>query len=398
MGTLDPTGSFRSLSMGGVGIAMGSNNAIYFGNPASYTSIDTTSFLFDFGMDYSIIDLMGAGNEKYRSDDMNFDHLLIGFPLGKRWGMAAGIVPVSNGYYNLAETIKPVAGDLVTGDVYSIHKGDGGFSNFFIGTGFKVTKNLSAGVNVSVLFGQIQRVNQFEFADYTNTFSEARSEKLKINGINLDYGFQYTAPLKKDYFFTAGISMTAAKNYRSELDINWQRFTVYSSTNYSPDTLSYSNISSKDSTRLPSTIRMGVAFGKKDKFVAGIDFIATNWSNARIHGSNEYMTNTQSLLFGIEYIPEKYSNTSFLKRIEYRMGGHISNNYLLINDVKIKEYGASCGLGVRMIKTSLSQANFYFDFTRKNGDFSRGLHNENYYTIGFSLNLYDFWFVKRKYD
>jgi hypothetical protein len=143
---------------------------------------------------------------------------------------------------------------------------------------------------------------------------------------------------------------------------------------------------------------MGVAFGKKDKFVAGIDYIATNWASARIHGSSGYLANTQSMLFGVEYTPERYSNTSFLKRVEYRVGGHISNNYLLINNVKIKEYGASCGLGFRMRNTSLSQTNIYFDFTRKNGDIARGLHNENYYTIGFSLNLYDFWFVKRRYD
>jgi hypothetical protein len=398
IGTLDPSGSFRSLSMGGVGIAMRSNNAIYYTNPASYTSIDTTSFLFDFGFDYSVIDLLN-GSDKYRSDDINFDHLLIGFPIGKRVGLATGIVPVSNGYYNLAETVKPgVEGyDPVTGTVFTTHKGEGGLTNFFIGTGVKITKNISAGINLSVLFGELKRTNQFEFADYANAFSEYRSEQLRINGLNLDYGLQYTATLKKDYFFNAGLSMTAAKNYNSELDKIALRFAAYSSTGYSPDTLNSSLISSMDSTRLPQTLRMGIAFGKKDVFVVGIDYISTNWAAARILGSNGYLANTNSLLFGVEYIPEKYSNSSFLKKIEYRTGGHIGNNYLLIKNTQIKEYGVSCGLGFRL-RNSFSQANVFFDYTRKNGDFSKGLHNENYYTIGFSLNLYDFWFVKRRYD
>ena len=35
------------------------------------------------------------------SDDMNFDHLLMGFPVAKGWGVALGVVPLSNGYYRM---------------------------------------------------------------------------------------------------------------------------------------------------------------------------------------------------------------------------------------------------------------------------------------------------------
>ncbi len=398
IGTLDASGSVRSLSMGGTGVAMRDNSAIYFVNPSSYSSIDTTSFLFDFGMDYSIIDLSN-GTSKYRSDDMNFNHLMIGFPLAKGWGVAAGLVPVSNGYYSLSESIKngDPGYDPLTGEMISVHKGSGGLSNFFLGTGINITKNFSVGANFNVLFGQMDRVNQFDFADFVNTFGQYYSEKLKINGVNFDYGGQYRAAFKKDYFFTAGFSMTPAKKYWSDLEKISVRYSSYSTSAYSPDTLNYSNTSSKDSTKLPSTIRFGVAFGKKDKFVATIDYVASNWANAIIHGSTGYLANSKSWLFGAEYIPEKYSNTSYLSRIEYRLGGHISDNYLLLKGVQIKEYGASCGLGLRM-RGTLSKTNIYFDFTRKNGDIAKGLHNENYYTVGLSLNLYDYWFRKRRYE
>ncbi len=36
---------------------------------------------------------------------MNFDHLIMGFPLAKGWGVAIGIVPYSNGYYKLTESV-----------------------------------------------------------------------------------------------------------------------------------------------------------------------------------------------------------------------------------------------------------------------------------------------------
>ncbi|MBA4323167.1 MAG: hypothetical protein C0408_10160, partial [Odoribacter sp.] len=100
IGSLDASGSIRSLGMGGTGVAMKDNSSIYFVNPASYSGIDTTSFLFDFGMDYSI-NVINDGTNNYQSDDMNFDHLIIGFPLARGWGMAAGLVPVSNGYYSI---------------------------------------------------------------------------------------------------------------------------------------------------------------------------------------------------------------------------------------------------------------------------------------------------------
>jgi hypothetical protein len=398
IGTLDQPGSFRSLSMGGTGVAMRDNSAIYFVNPASYSSFDTISFLFDFGMDYSI-NVLNKGGNKYQSDDMNFDHLIIGFPLGRGWGFAAGLVPVSNGYYSLSETVKPgdTGYDPLTGEIFSTHKGDGGFTNFFLGTGLNVTKNLSIGANLTVLFGQLERINQFEFTDYANTFGQFNSEKLKINGVNFEYGAQYTTALKKDYFLTAGISFTAAKKYRSDFEKISERFAAYTASAYSPDTLYYTSTISKDSTKLPSAIRLGVAFGKKDKFVVGIDYVTTNWADARIHGSSGYLANSKSWLFGVELIPDKYSNSSFLSRIEYRLGGHISDNYLLLNGVQIKEYGASCGIGLRL-RNSLSKTNVYFDFTRKNGEFAKGLHNENFYTVGISLNLYDFWFRKKKYD
>jgi hypothetical protein len=398
IGTLDPSGSFRSLAMGGTGVAMRDNNSVYYGNPASYSSLDTTSFLFDFGIDYSIIDL-SEGKNKYRSDDMNFDHLLMGFPLAKGWGVAAGLVPFSNGYYDLSETLKSgdPGYDPLTGEITSTHKGDGGLTSFFIGTGINVIRNLSAGVNLTVLFGELDRVNQFEFGDLANTFGQYNSEKLKINGINLDYGLQYSISFKKNYFITAGISFTAAKKYRSDFTRISERFAAYQASGYSPDTLFYTNGSSGDSTKLPATIKLGVTFGKKDKFVVGVDYINTNWASAKIQGSSGYLANSKSWLIGAELVPDKLSNSSYLARMEYRIGGHISNNYLLINGEQIKEYGASCGIGLRL-KNYFSKVNVFFDFTKKNGNLAKGLHNENFYTMGISLNLYDNWFMKKRFE
>jgi len=73
IGTLEQAASFKSLGMGGIGVGMRSGSSIFFANPASYSSIDTNSFTFDFGLDYGIVRLSDKVNH-FKSDDMNFDH------------------------------------------------------------------------------------------------------------------------------------------------------------------------------------------------------------------------------------------------------------------------------------------------------------------------------------
>ncbi|MBK7131707.1 MAG: hypothetical protein IPH69_02480 [Bacteroidales bacterium] len=54
LGSIEPSGSFRSQGMGGISVSQRDNTSIYFSNPASYSSFDTISFIFDFGVDYTM--------------------------------------------------------------------------------------------------------------------------------------------------------------------------------------------------------------------------------------------------------------------------------------------------------------------------------------------------------
>jgi hypothetical protein len=393
IGSLEPAGSFVSQSMGGIGTAMRDNNSLYFSNPASYSSLDTNSFIFDFGMDYSF-NLLTDGASKFSSNDGNFSHLLMGFPVTKKWGIGLGIVPVSSGYYKISQSVLETDPDYDAsiGEYSSFHNGSGGFTSFFLGSGISLTKNFSVGVNMKVLLGQVKRINQFEFVDFYNVFNNNSTENLHLSGISFDYGLQYTASLKNDYFINAGISLSSACHYSTKYQQISYTYTAYGSN----DTISYI---SDDSTKtfIPGTLRIGLSLGKKNKFTAGIDYVSTKWSNSKIPGSTGYAADTRSFLFGLEFIPDKYSNYSFLQRVEYRLGGHIGDNYLIINKEQIKEYGASLGLGIPLRRT-LSKTNLFFDFTRRIGSTSNNLHRENYYTVGISLNLYDQWFLKRKYN
>jgi len=383
LGTLETQGSYRGIAMGGVSTAIRDNSSIYFSNPASYSSLDTNSFVFDFGVDYGI-NKLSHGDLKYSSDDMNFHHLILGFPISKGWGASMGFVPFSTGYY---KTTEPGI------DTTTYHTGSGGFNKFYVGSGIRIGKYFSVGGNMTILLGQVTRYNQVIFAsDYYNVYHNNITEKLQLNGISFDYGAQYSASLKDGYFFNAGVSLSSGSNYKTAYEHLAYIYNAYGTR----DTIS--DISDNTTkTFIPGTLRMGISFGKTDKFTTGLDYVSTKWSKSKIPGLSGYAADTKSLLFGLEYIPDVYSNYSFLKRMEYRIGGHVGDNYLIINGEQLKEYGASLGIGIRM-RRSVSKLNLYLDYTRKSGSAVKDFYTENYYTMGISLNLYDFWFLKREYE
>lgn len=402
IGSLEPSGSFRSQAMGGLSTALRGNSSIYFYNPASYSSLDTNSFIFDFGFDYSQNHISDEGS-KYKSDDMNFDHLFMAFPMSRWGGFALGVIPVSNGYYQIIETVTSSDPnyDPLVGEYKSIHSGEGTLTNLFAGAGFKITKDLSAGINMTILFGTLKKSNQVDFgeADYYYVYNVNSTEKLHIGGTNIDLGLQYNIPLKDNYFLTTGVSLTTKKHYKSTYELNSFKFTAYNTK----DTISYADETGRNAY-IPATLRVGVSFGKKNKFTTGLEYVTAKWSKAEIPGSSGYAADSRSLSFGAEYIPEKYSNYSFLKKVEYRIGAHMGDNYLIFNGEQMKEIGASFGIGIPMSrsltdKKSLSRTNLFFDYNRKFGSGTNStLPVENYFTVGVSLNLYDIWFSKRKYD
>jgi hypothetical protein len=392
IGAPEPQGPFRSRGMGGIGTGMRDNNTIHYMNPASYSSLDTNSFAFDFGFDFGS-NLLTEGDLKYTSNDVNFNHLFMAFPIARGWGIATGIIPVSHGFYNISEEMKlgDSGYDPLTGPYKTYYKGEGGFSNFFLGTGVNITRNFSAGINMTVMFGVIDRNYSLQFDDLENYYHNSATEKLKLRGINFDYGLQYRAQIKDDYFLIAGFSMTSGKNYKSDYNYLAIRTSAYNAV----DTVAFTSENSAP-VFLPGTYRSGISFGKKNKFTTGFDYVASAWSKSKIPGYSGYAADTRRYMWGIEYIPEKFSNFSLLKRIEYRFGAHMGDNYLVINGEQVREMGVSFGVGIPM-RRSLSRTNLFIDYTKKSGPEAAGLHTERLFTIGGSLNIYDFWFIQRKY-
>ena len=296
IGALQPAGSFRNLGMGGVGTALKDNVSIYYSNPASYSSLDTNSFIFDFGIDYGRNFISGSST-KFSSDDISFHHLIMGFPLAKHWGFAVGISPMSSGYYNITNSVTSAdAGyDPNIGEFIEYHMGSGGINKIFLGSGIQIGKHFSVGANLTYLSGKLTRTNQFIFADFYNSFQNNSIETLDLKGLGFDIGMQYTASLKNNYFVNIGASLSFQENYSTKYNQLSLKYTAYNVS----DTVTYTS-DNNTKTFIPGTLSIGVAYGKKNKFTTGIDYITTKWSASKIPGSSGYAADTKTFLFGGE--------------------------------------------------------------------------------------------------
>jgi len=396
-GLLEPAGSFKSLSMGRTGVANRDPLNITYQNPASYSSLDTNSFVFDFGIDYRTIDL-DNGTDTYRSDDMNFHHLIMGFPLGRRAGFATGIAPYSSGYYNINFTVDSDDPDYdpIIGETDERHKGVGGYNKFFFGIGVNPVAGLSVGANMTYLFGKVDRINSYRFIDDNTAFDNNSSESVRINGYNFDFGAQYQLMLKNDLSAIAGVSYSTASKYKGETKSLTALYSGASSSIYSVDTLLY-DANDDDVVKLPGNISFGLSLSKKNKFLVTSEFSVSQWSKAEFLGHESYFVNRSSMKLGAEYIPDYYANYNFLNRVVYRVGGHITNSHLMVNEEQLKEFGITFGLGLPL-RRSNSRINTYFEYGNRGGILEKGLHKETFYNFGLSFNFYDYWFIKRKYD
>ncbi|MDL2223628.1 hypothetical protein LJB98_05990, partial [Bacteroidales bacterium OttesenSCG-928-M11] len=131
-------------AMGGIGIGLRDSKSINPLNPASYSAIDSMTFMFDFGL---MGQLSWYKDESGRTQKENagFEYLAMQFPLSKDLGMGIGIEPVSYvGYdYGGTDSLKNTSGAA-----YEEYYGSGGLSKFYTSLSYDLFDCLSVGVNV----------------------------------------------------------------------------------------------------------------------------------------------------------------------------------------------------------------------------------------------------------
>ncbi len=396
LGLISPPGFERNRAMGGIGLGLRDNTQINYLNPASYSAQDSMSFIFDFGITghYTYTESEKLNESYYGA---NFDHLALAFPITKWWAASVGVRPYSKvGYSIKAEDYQD---DI--GFIDYVYSGNGGINQLFLGTAIQIFDGLSIGANFKYLFGYITLNRSADFPlnqNYSYTNVESRTN---LNDFLVELGLQYTQKLGGKSRVTLGLIFDNKSKISAENTVVKRNVFPGSSNNINDSTLIspefiLEEYTTKGNIIIPFNFGAGLSYQYNDKILLGIDYYQQDWSNTTFFNENEPLTKSDHVHGGIEYVPDREALKGYHKRISYRMGGYYENSYLRIQDEQLKDYGISFGVGLPL-RNHKSSFNLAFNAGRR-GTLENDLIRENYMFLSFSVTLYDFWFMKRKFD
>ena len=386
IGDLTPQGFTHQAGMGGIGAALSTPYNINHTNPASY--IADSVIVFDFGGRGEIRRLeRNSGSSTFNS--ASFSHFALAFPIVKgKISTTFGLLPYSSVGYDIIIEEDNVP-DI--GSVRYLFEGEGGFNKFFVGTGFRLTKNLSLGLNASYLFGTVDQIKSVEFPFSINYFNSRYINAVSAQGFYLNFGALYETKLKNEMVLTLGVTGSASSRINA---INSQYFYNYvfspqSGGNVVKDSV-FNETETKGKITLPNNFIGGFTLGKPNNWLIGADVNYTDWERFENFNTGDSLKNTYSVHLGGE---------KFYKRLILRLGAKYGTTFLDIRNTQINEYGITFGFGIQKLfpKRPPSTINMAFELGQR-GTTDNNLIKEQYikFTLGFTFT--DIWFIKPKYD
>jgi hypothetical protein len=372
-------------SMGGIGYGLRSPFQINPMNPASYSSMDSMTFLFDVGATLQLSSFSDDVNH-HRNLSGNLEYLALQFPVTRNLALSAGVLP----YSYVGYTINSInTSDEVTHiDRFT---GKGGLNEVFLGASIDIwKKRLAIGANVSYLFGNIDHNSTVEYITTGQQMGNLYSlKKVEMRKIKYDLGMQYTHPLSKTERMTFGLA------YSPKVKLNSDSYDLVSADPYFMSNILKADTAHNQGFDIPSTLGFGASYTKDFKLILAADVSFQNWSGAHFFGENDQFKNRFKFAAGAEYIPNNFTR-AYLSRVKYRAGLHYSNSYIQINDQGYNEFGVCLGAGFPMLDNR-SFINASFEYVMVNPEV-KTLIKEQYlrFTLTFTFN--ELWFMKRKID
>ena len=370
----------RSQAMGGTSIGLRTKNTINSTNPASYSSIDSTSFIFEMGVS-GLLSNFRSNNTQNTSFTGNLDYIALQSPITKWMGLSAGLIPYSYvGYnYNYTDSLKiPMEEEY---NVYDkTYYGTGGISQVYLGLSVDIADHLALGVNGYYMFGNINHYkavsyNQSELTT-TNTIMKAN---LYIRSFNARFGLQYHETIGDKHKLNIG----AIYEFRSGMNGKFEQTTT------GTDTLI---VNSSELFEMPSLYGGGIMYTYDDRLMIGADFIYQEYSKALYYGKQDTLANRMKISLGAEYTHDPRGRR-YIDRMAWRIGANYNNSYAKINEYQTSNFSITCGVGLPL-RTSKTIINVNFEYGNVGG--MKAILKENYFKFGLNFSLNEMWFVKAK--
>lgn len=379
----------NSKAMGGIAFGLRDGAQINPLNPASYTAIDSLTFLFEGGVSLQNMNISGGG-VKLNAKNSSFDYLAMQFRLHPRIAMSIGLLPFSNVGYSVSDS-------KVDNGVSQTRSftGDGGLHQLYGGIGVKVLKNLSLGVNASYFWGDITRTRTIIYPATSESYSYIQQMGVSISDYKLDFGAQYTLDFDKKHSMTIGAVFSPKHKLNNDYTVTTQ--------------VSTTNSNNLDATlELPNTFGVGFTYNYDKRLTVGVDYSLQQWSKAKFgvntsdgdvrEDFNKTYTycDRHKISVGAEYIPNLMGR-SYLSHIKYRLGAYYTTPYYKIGGKEAtREYGVTAGFGLP-VPRSRSILSVSGQFVRISGQ-EAAFVNENIFRVSIGLTFNERWFFKRRVE
>jgi len=380
--------------MNGVGLGLRLGNVVNTLNPASYSAVDSLTMIFDAGLSGQITNFK-EGSTKVNANNADFEYFASVFRLRKNLGMSFGLLPFSNvGYeYSTSTNLGPTNGTIV--EAYS---GSGGLHQAYIGAGWRPLKPLSVGVNLSYLWGTIERTVATGATTTINSLS--KSYTATVYSYNLQLGLQWDVPITKKDAVTLGATVGLRHKLGSEPVCE----IINSSTSGTNDT---TRLVAHDGLELPMVYGLGLMWNHGDKWHVGADVTLQKWADVKLP-SHDSQASTYSMTSGLtkdrckvnvgaDYVPAAMSRR-FVDRVHYRFGAGYATPYYKINGQDgPSEFSVSAGLGLPLQNSwsNRSVLNISAQWARTS---AKDLITENTFRINIGLTFNERWFAKWRVD
>jgi hypothetical protein len=357
--------------MANVGIGTYRVNFLNNTNPAAI-AVDSSFFIFDVSMAGTLSRYSTAGHTEYANND-NVKKVAFGVRIFSKLAVSAGILPYSNVQYRI-QSEGYIEGK--NNEKYTIyHEGSGGLSKTYLTATYKLLPYLYAGVNVSYLFGRINRSETL--------LNQAVQTTFEVDKILVDFGLMYNKKIASS-LFSAGLVF----GYQSKIKMkNYKTLSSFGTTE--TETSTY--------TSLPRNVGIGFAVqnssGHSYKMLA-VDYKFHNWANIKSPDKRMQYANNHRINAGIEYIPNYRTPRNYLQRVQYQVGAYFEKSNLIINGKKISEIGATAGV-ILPLKNNYTQIFFSAEVGRRGGS---GLINEDFIRINLGVSVNQLWFIKWAYQ
>lgn len=394
----DQTAGFNR-GMNGLGLGFREHNQVSFINPASYSSVDSITFIFDVGFSGQITNFKEE-NKKQNAKNADFEYAVASFRAAKNVGLSFGILPFTNVGYNY-NSMGYISGDR-SNPYATTYSGSGGLHEVYLGAGWQILKGLSIGANIGYLWGDINRYVSTTYSDsYAKTVAKVYGTN--VTSYKLDFGAQYQFSFDKKNEMTIGATFSPGHNLGSKATCDVISASSLAST---PDTMPYSI---KDALSVPMQFGIGLMWNHNNKLKMGVDYSMQKWGAESYpvyteHNgsptyalSDNYYKNRHKVTFGGEYCGDEYSR-NFLKRIRFRAGVSYATPYYKINGQDgPSELSVSAGFGIPIVNSynNRSVLNISGQWVKSS---AKNFITENTFRINIGLTFNERWFMKWKVE